>query len=216
MYVGRIVSVALTRDGRMCAMYRVSSRSFPERTTVLTHNRVSIVPKPGHEADIHKNPYIAYNCIRIVEDGNVAVVTNGGHTDPIAEKIQAGTSPRDALALTLLALDYEHDDYKTPRIAAVLDRRNGGAAWLGTVRHDGLEVCQMPNKPGHYHYVATYEENTIDNDYSGPFDVKTCADACDFILRGGVFAQRSNAVTAVAVMSDLGGFDLLSKDATER
>lgn len=213
MYVGRIVSVATTRDGRMCAMYRVSSRSFPNRTTVLTHNKVSIVPKPGHEADIHKNPYIAYNCIRIVEGGNVAVVTNGSHTDPIAEKIMAGLPARDAMALTLLALDYEKDDYKTPRIAAVLDRRDGGAAWLGVVRHDGLEVCQVPSRPGHYHYIATYEENSIDNDHTGAFDAKSCEAACDFILSGGVFAERSNPVTAVAVMSELGGFDLQSKDA---
>lgn len=215
MYVGRIVSVATTRDGRMCAMYRVSSRSFPNRTTVLTHNKVSIVPKPGHEGDIHKNPYIAYNCIRIVEDGNVAVVTNGSHTDPIAEKITAGVPPRDAMALSLLALDYEKDSYNTPRIAAVLDRRDGGTAWLGVVRHDGLEVCAMPSRPGHYFYVATYEENTIDNDYSGIFDAKSCSEACDFILSGGVFKERSNAVTAVSVMSELGGFDLLSKDASE-
>jgi IMP cyclohydrolase len=215
MYVGRIVSVAMTRDGRLCAMYRVSSRSFPNRTTVLTHNKVSIVPRPGREADIHKNPYIAYNCIRIVEDGNVAIVTNGSHTDPIAEKIVSGVPPRDAMSLSLLALDYEHDDFNTPRIGAVLDRRNGGGAWLGIVRQDGLEVCRMPSKPGHYYYVATYEENTIDNDYSGPFNVKRCEDACDFILKGGVFAERSNPVTAVAVMSDLGGFDLYAKDAAE-
>ncbi|NLT61287.1 MAG: IMP cyclohydrolase, partial [Candidatus Hydrogenedentes bacterium] len=50
MYVGRIVSIAMTKDSRLCGVYRVSSRSFPNRTAVLRENRVSIVPKPGHEA----------------------------------------------------------------------------------------------------------------------------------------------------------------------
>ena len=74
MYIGRIVCVARTQDDRLCASYRVSSRSFPNRTAVIGENKVSIVPTAGHEADVHKNPYIAYNCVRIVCDGAVAVV----------------------------------------------------------------------------------------------------------------------------------------------
>ena len=31
MYLGRIVAAGLTKDGRAVAMYRVSSRSFPNR-----------------------------------------------------------------------------------------------------------------------------------------------------------------------------------------
>ena len=76
MYIGRIVCVSRTKDDRLCASYRVSSRSFPNRTAVIGENKVSIVPKAGHEADVHKNPYIAYNCVRVICDGAVAVVTN--------------------------------------------------------------------------------------------------------------------------------------------
>ncbi|HNR33045.1 MAG TPA: IMP cyclohydrolase, partial [Candidatus Hydrogenedentes bacterium] len=137
MYIGRIVSVAKTRDGRLCAVYRVSSRSFPNRTAVVGADKVSIVPKPGHETDVQKNPYIAYNCVRVVSDSQVAVVTNGSHTDAIAEKIAQGMPVRDALALAMLALDYEKDQYNTPRISAVADKRDG-AAWLAVVRDDGI------------------------------------------------------------------------------
>ena len=49
MYIGRIVSIAKTLDGRLCGMYRVSSRSFPNRTAVVSEDKVSIVPKPGFE-----------------------------------------------------------------------------------------------------------------------------------------------------------------------
>jgi len=214
MYIGRIVSVAMTQDGRLCGAYRVSSRSFPNRTAVLKEDKVSIVPKAGHEADVHKNPYIAYNCVRLVCDGVVAVVTNGSQTDPIAEKMASGMAARDALILSMATLDYEKDDYNTPRISAVVDKRGEGAGWLGIVRHDGLEVRQMPLAPGKFFYVATYEENRLADDQSGDYDAASPDEACDFILGKGVFVERTNPVTAVVAMATADGFALAAKDAT--
>jgi IMP cyclohydrolase len=125
MYIGRIVAVGQTLDGRLCAGYRVSSRSFPNRTAVVGADKVSIVPKAGHEGDVMKNPYIAYNCVRIVRDGKIAVATNGSQTDPIAEKIAMGMPVRDALASCSLAMDFEKDQYNTPRVSAVVDVGGG-------------------------------------------------------------------------------------------
>ncbi len=219
MYIGRIVSVAMTKDGRLCASYRVSSRSFPNRTAVVTEDKVSIVPKPGHETDVHKNPYIAYNCVRIMCDGQVAVVTNGSQTDPVAEKIAMGMPPRDALVLSLLSLDYEKDDYNTPRICAVADRRGDkrgdGAGWLGVVRDNGLSVRKMPLNAGKFFYVATYEENDVRDEQGGDYPAGNAEDACGFILSGGVFADRTNPVTAVAAVATADGFELTTQDATE-
>ncbi|MFO7975186.1 MAG: IMP cyclohydrolase [Candidatus Hydrogenedentota bacterium] len=216
MYVGRIVSIAMTKDGRVCGIYRVSSRSFPNRTAVLREDTASIVPKAGHEADVHKNPYIAYNCVRVVCNGEVAVVTNGGQTDPIAEKIMNGMCSRDALVLSLMTLDYEKDAYNTPRIAGVVDKRNGGAGYLGIVREDGLEVRRMPVESGKFYYVATYEENTLSDAHSGTFGAESAEDACQFLLGGGVFAERTNPVAAVAAMGTHTGFELATADATNR
>lgn len=212
MYVGRIVSIAMAKDGRLCGAYRVSSRSFPNRTAVLREHAVSIVPKPGHEADVHKNPYIAYNCVRVVCGGDVAVVTNGSHTDPIAEKIMAGMNPRDALLLSLMTLDYEKDDYDTPRIAGVADKRNGGAGYLGIVRKDGVHVSRVPLEAGMFYYVATYEECRISETQSGAFPAENAEEACRFMLGGGVFAERTNPVTAVAAMATQTGFELTTMD----
>jgi IMP cyclohydrolase len=205
----------MTTDGRLCGVYRVSSRSFPNRTAVLGENKVSIVPKPGHETDVQKNPYIAYNCVRVVCGGDVAVVTNGSQTDPVAEKIMAGMSPRDALLLSLMALDYEKDDYNTPRIAGVVDKRDGGTGYLGVVREDGLEVRRMPLEAGTFYYVATYEENTLADAQSGAFGAESAGDACQFLLTGGVFAERTNPVTAVAAMGTQTGFELATTDAAD-
>lgn len=212
MYIGRIVSVAQTADGRLAALYRVSSRSFPNRTAVVFPERVSILPKPGHEGDVQRNPYIAYNCVRIVCDQTVAVVTNGSQTDPIAEKIDMGMSVRDALALSHLAMDYEKDDYNTPRVSAVADLTTG-TGWLATIREDGLEVRQMPLEPGRFFYVATYEENRPKDAQSGAFSATTAAESCQFILGQGIFAERSNPVTAVAAVANGDGFALHVQDA---
>ncbi len=213
MYIGRIVSVAQTTDGRVCASYRVSSRSFPNRKAVVGEKAVSIVPKEGHEDDVRQNVYISYNCARVVSDHQVAVVTNGSQTDPVAEKIDMGMPIRDALALSLLALDFEKDSYHTPRICAVADRRDH-SGWLAIVRHDGLEVSKMPLQAGRYFYVATYEENTLSPSQSGDYAATSAEDACDFLFSGGIFAGRTNPVTAVAAMAVEQGFELATKDWT--
>lgn len=213
MYIGRIVSVGQTRDGRICASYRVSSRSFPNRKAVVGEEVVSIVPKEGHEDDLRKNVYISYHCARVVCDRHVAVVTNGSQTDPVAEKIAMGMPVRDALVLSLLALDFEKDSYSTPRICAVADRRDH-AGWLAIVRHDGLEVAKMPLQPGRFFYVATYVENTLSPNQSGDYPATSAKDACDFILSGGLFAERANPITAVAAMAGAQDFDLATKEWT--
>lgn len=212
MYIGRIVAVAMAVDGRLAALYRVSSRSFPNRTAVVGADKVSIVPKPGFESDVQKNPYIAYNCVRIVADGKVAVVSNGSQTDPIADKIALGMPVRDALILATFALDYEKDQFNTPRVTAIADGRSR-ECWLGVVRADGLEVRRMPLEPGRFFYTATYEENGLREEQGGVFPAADAESACEYILRGGVFAERENPVTAVAAMATASGYALFARDA---
>ncbi len=65
MYLGRIVAAGMTAKGNPVAAYRVSSRSFPNRTANLVGETISIIPRKGFESDLSKNPYIAYNCVRL-------------------------------------------------------------------------------------------------------------------------------------------------------
>jgi IMP cyclohydrolase len=196
----------------LAGSYRVSSRSFPNRTANVGESAVAIVPKEGHERDVFKNPYIAYNCVRIVADHQVAVVTNGAQTDPVAEKIEAGMGPRDALILSLTTLDYEKDQYDTPRIAGVLDRRDD-SLWLGVVRRDGAQAERVELGAGAFQYVATYEENRVVRGQGGDYPPKSPEEACAFVLRGGVFAEREHPVTAVAALARPAGFSLYARDA---
>ena len=207
MYVGRIVSVGMTESGRAVAMYRVSSRSFPNREARLKDNIVSIMPKEGFESDLAKNPYIAYNCIKTT--GNYAVVSNGSQTDPIAEKISSGMTVRDAIASCLMVLDYEKDDYNTPRVVAIADR-NKPVGYLGVVRHDALHVAEFALKPGVVYYVATYEHNTPSSYHytDKNFTAANALESCDYIMNKGVFADLENPVTAAAALALDNGFEL--------
>jgi IMP cyclohydrolase len=211
MYVGRIVAVGKTQADRLVVMYRVSSRSFPNRRAAITGHTISIVPKEGFESDIYKNPYISYNCLRITEP--FAIVGNGSHTDPIAEKLGSGMRMRDAMVSVLSGLDYEHDDYKTPRIAAVIDKRSRICA-IGTVRSDALLVKEVNLEKGEINYLATYEHNNPDNLFrDAGFNISSSEEACEYILGKGVFADLERPVVAGCAIEEGTSFSIATKDA---
>ena len=211
IYLGRIVAAGLTRDGKAVAAYRVSSRSFPNRTANLKDNQISIIPRPGCEGDLAKNPYIAYNCVRLCN--GVALATNGSQTDPIIEKIISGMSVRDAFALSLLAMDSEKDHLDTPRIAAAVDA-NTGITTLGIIRKDALLVRQFVAKPGEIRFVSTYEMNRpCDENFDDGFDALTAQESCEYVIRGGRFAEFEHPVTAAAAVWNGSAYDLAAQDA---
>ena len=205
MYVGRIVAIGRTRAGANAALYRVSSRSFPNRRAVEYPTRVAVTPLEGHEQDLLSNPYIAYNAVRLA--GDWAVASNGAHTDPVAEKIEAGMPARDALAQALLAMDYEKDEYSTPRIAAAVPLR-GDTGWLGIVRSDALVVKEVPLVAGHAVYLATYEADDVRDSQSSAFDAATAAEAARFMVDGGTFQELERPVASAVALAREGGFEL--------
>lgn len=154
MYVGRIVAVGRSA-GKPWAAYRVSSRSFPNRRAEVRGK--SILVSPLDAADLARNPYIAYNCVRVWED--VAVVANGTQTDMIIEKIQDGTSPLDAMATSLVAYGYERDELDTPRLAGAV---RGDRAWLGIAQRTGFRVKEFALGTGEAFMVATYEKTEFE------------------------------------------------------
>ena len=205
MYVGRIVAIGRNREGANAALYRVSSRSFPNRQAVEQNGRLAIIPREGHENDVHKNPYIAYNCVRIA--GDWAIASNGSHTDPIAEKIGSGVPVRDALISTLLALDYEKDDYNTPRIAGVVPG-SGDRGWLGIVRHDSLVVKEVALSAGRALWISTYEGDDVRESQQTDLDSCDADKAARFAVSGGSFAELTNPVTSAVALASGSGFEL--------
>jgi len=204
MYLGRIVAIGMTPAGNAAALYRVSSRSFPNRRAVLAGERVSIIPREGCEADLARNPYISYNCLRLA--GEWAVATNGSQTDPIVEKIAQGMAPRDAITLGLLALDYEKDSLDTPRIVAAVSNRKP-VGYLGIIRRDAVLVREFALEPGVVRYLSTYECNRpADENVDRGFDAADAAAAAAYVVDGGVFAGFTNAVTSTAAVAAEDGY----------
>ncbi|MEF8881973.1 MAG: IMP cyclohydrolase [Halapricum sp.] len=190
MYVGRFVVV-----GPEVGAYRVSSRSFPNRQAVERDGTVTIEPTP--DAPPSDNPYISYNGLRVTSQG--AVVGNGSHVDPIAEKLELGYPARDALAEPLLALDFEKDDYDTPRIAGIVgldDDPTVENAIIGTVRRDALHV-EAATQPT---LVATYEKDSPE-----PFAFE--ATDADEAAREAYDLDFEHAVCAAGVVSTEDGFE---------
>lgn len=213
MYVGRIVAIGRTGAGSLCAMYRVSSRSFPNRRAHAGEEAVSIIPKEGYEADIQRNPYIAYNCLRLV--GPYAVATNGAQTDPVTEKLAAGMSMRDGMVTALFGMDYEHDQLNTPRIAAVV-KSGSNRGCLGIVRHDALLVREFELDKNELFYLCTYEHNAPLDEYcDDAFDVSSAAEACRYILGKGVFADKEKPISAAcAVETGKDTFEVAAEDVS--
>ncbi|ELY65582.1 IMP cyclohydrolase [Natrinema versiforme] len=189
MYVGRFVVV-----GPEGGAYRVSSRSFPNRK--LTARDEALTVGPTEDAPETDNPYVSYNCLRVVETptGETAAFGNGSHVDPIAEKLELGYPARDALAESLLALDYEKDDYDTPRIAATIG--GDGEALIGTVRKDALLV-ETVDEPT---LVATYEKDAPE---AIEFEAETAAEAASEAYD----LEFEHAVCAAGVARTEDGFE---------
>lgn len=162
--------------------YRVSSRSFPDR--VVRENDgdgYAVVPE-----DDYDNPYVSYNCMRPA--GEATVLGNGTHVDPVTEKVRAGYPARDALALALLTLDYEKDDYDTPRIAGVVGDET---SYIGTVTRDSVVVERVDGPT----LVATYEKQKPE---SVEFGVSSAEEAA----RRAYGMEYEHPVAACAVHGD--------------
>ena len=206
MYIGRIVAFGMTKENKVCAMYRVSSRSFPNRRAVENNGNIAIIPREGAEGDLAKNPYISYNCLRVA--GEWAIATNGSQTDPITEKIAAGMPVRDAITMCLLAMDYEKDSLDTPRVVAVVGRKSK-LGYLGIVRKDAVMVREFKLEPGVARYISTYECNApCDTNVDTDFDAACENCAVQYVVNGGVFADFENPVTSAAAIATEDGFAL--------
>jgi IMP cyclohydrolase len=194
MYLGRILALGLTSESNPFVAYRLSSRSFSNRRVLVSKERASIIPKEGYESDIFKNPYISYNCLKIVD--NIAVISNGSHTDVIADKIESGMEMKDALTLSLLTMGYEKDNYNTSRIAGVVNP-DEYEAYIGIVTDEKILVEKLDSETAKF--ISTYQQQTPINT---EFPVKTPKDLAQYIFNQGEFKNFTKPVSSLAAIYD--------------
>jgi len=191
MYVGRIVIIGRTK-GRSWVGYRVSSRSFPNRRAQIRGETVLVSPRDPK--DLEKNPYVAYNCIRLA--GKAAVVANGTQADMIAEKISDGTRPLDAIALSLTAYGYERDELDTPRIAGVV---MGDRGWLGIAKKGEIRTKEFDLSEDSAFLVATYEKTEFEA-------VNVAGDGAGDVAKAAFDLDLELPVCSAAAFEDDDGF----------
>lgn len=152
LYRGRIVAIGKTELGHNVGLYRVSSRSFPNREIIEHEERLIVIPRKGFEQEALVNPYVAYTAIK--KAGAFLVISNGFHTELIADKIEEGVSPQYAIGSVLGMIGYERDGHNTPRIAGVVPLA-GHTGWLGAAKFGDLVVREIDLGAGYINYVAT-------------------------------------------------------------
>lgn len=199
MYVGRIVCAGRTLGGSLALAYRVSSRSFPNRNAVQLGRSVQIVPRSGSPDALSDSPYIAYECL--VWNERFAVASNGAHTRPIFERLQAGNAPRDAILSVLAGLDREFDGYDTPRICSLFDTATN-ALWFGSVTATALAVVPIEVERGEMAYVTTYGfPLPLTSQVDSNFGAASAEDICGHITRSSVFADFEKPICSAAVVT---------------
>ncbi len=205
MYVGRIVGVGRNQNGKLTAAYRISSRSFPNRSAKKTGNSVNIVVQPGTADAMSDSPYIAYECM--IWNERFAIVSNGTHTRPVYERLKAGNSPRDAIVGVLVGLDREFDQHDTPRICGLIDLAED-SLWLGSITANSLAVAPVEVADGQMAYITTYE---FPLPQAGQTDIKfnvTDADeTCRHVIAGSVFAGFEKPICAASCVGTASGFE---------
>ncbi|TBG96003.1 IMP cyclohydrolase [Rhizobium leguminosarum] len=211
MYVGRIVGVGRTREGSLTAAYRVSSRSFPDRSAERTGNSIRIVPRAGSADAASDSPYIAYECL--VWNERFGVVSNGTHTRPIFERLKAANTVRDATVSVLAGLDREFDQHDTPRICGVIDLVED-RMWLGSITATGLTVMPIHVADGQMAYVTTYEFPMPSREQVDTlFDAENAQKSCEYIITRSVFAAFDKPICATSLVASGTTIDVATLDA---
>ena len=121
--------------------------------------------------------------------------------------IAVGMNIKDALAYSLLTMDYEKDDYNTPRIAGVITSSSEEGkykAFIGIVADNKLLVEEIPY--GKAAYISTYGPS---NPTLIDFEAEDSKKAAKYIFDEGAFEELEKPVNAVAAIFD-GKWDIVS------
>jgi IMP cyclohydrolase len=192
VYRGRYIAIG--KLGVPTALYRVASRSFPNRRIDVEGAVAQVVPSDNAEKT--GNPFISYRCY-IQTAPDTVVVANGSQIDQVVSKLRRGCPMKDALMLALLANDFEDDGHATPRIVGALQ---GSTGFVGSVGAKHVGVYAFALEAGVFMEVST---NACPATVIGRVSV-SCAkplsaqDLAADLSAGKIFAPDPHFVTGLA------------------
>lgn len=184
MYIGRVLGLGCNSDESPFVVYAVSGRSTSSRDRmarmedddrVCRVNIGSLNPGSMTEEQKAQAQWIYYDGIIVPRDRNFALVSNGEQTGSILRLIrEESMDPVKATGCAMKVLGAERDDYKTPRIAGVLDGE--GRAYMSIIEKDGCYSnsgqeggwVDVRHNIGKAHCVSTYTGNEDSNDVVVP------------------------------------------------
>ena len=192
VYRGRYIAIGKLTNPT--ALYRVSSRSFPNRRIDLAGATAQVVPT--EKAALSDNPFISYRCYAQTVPDTV-IVSNGSQIDQVVSKLRRGCPMKDALILSLAVNDFEDDGHATPRIIGAIQGNTGYVGSVGA-RHVGVYAFDLAE--GVFFEVST---NACPSTVIGRIEVssprKLSADelAAD-LAKGNLFTPDPHFVTGLA------------------
>jgi len=208
MYSGRILAVCRNKNGKLFGIYRVSSRSYPNRKIITSETHGIVIPTNNQSAGgIELNPYVSYTCMRIVRE--FAILTNGEHTTPIAGQIDNGLPPRQAMINVLCGMDYEFDENGTPRIALVIDSK-ADTSWLGIISKQQINIKEINPLVNQGFFISTNFYTDIgSNQVFSDFEIMDGMDSAKLIWDGNnLFKEMEFPVCSIGVAVEFPRFNI--------
>ena len=170
-YLGRGLGIGKLSNEVDVAFYFVTGRSGGSQNREFTEDRGVISTMPHDLArSSGETSLTIYNAIRPVRtaDGWALVVSNGNHTDAIANQMASGGTFMEAMDRQT----YEPDPYKTPRIAGVIHPEGPDKYQLAIVGESEAVADQKEMRPYLYRprdlrnglvvAISTYEGSNVE------------------------------------------------------
>jgi len=134
-YPGRGIVLGRSHGGRLLQYFWVMGRSESSRNRVLVREGREVRTQALDPAKVEDPSLVIYTCMREVRGHHL--VSNGDHSDTLADAVAVGNSLHDVLA----TIGHEPDPpHFTPRIAGCISPGTvGPLAWLAIVKADRFD-----------------------------------------------------------------------------
>lgn len=162
-YPGRGIITGKTSDGRNAVIaYFIMGRSENSRNRVFVEEDDRLLTAPFDEAKLEDPSLIIYNAVRTT--ANHLIVSNGDHTDTIAEGLKKGLSFSESLSERTFEPDAPNF---TPRISSLITFKENDFSYqmsiLKSMDASGMHAARFfyeyDSIPGYGHFIHTYQSD---------------------------------------------------------